>query len=58
MKNTLFNHQIRHQSTPSSADSIYIKQQSATREAYMRLFAGFSAACSSGLKTYTKRVFA
>jgi len=45
MKNTLFNHQIRHQSPPSSADSLYIKQQSATREAYMRLFAAFSAAC-------------
>jgi len=45
MKNTLSNHQIRPQSTPSSADSLYIKQQSATREAYKRLSAGFSAAC-------------
>jgi len=45
MKNTLFKRRIRHQSTPLSADSLYIKQQSATREAYKRLFAGFSAAC-------------
>jgi len=44
MKNTLFNHQIRHQSTPLSADSLYIKQQSAAREAYQRLPTGFSAA--------------
>jgi len=45
MKNTLFKHQIRPQSTPWSANSLYIKQQSDTREAYKRLFAGFSAAC-------------
>jgi len=44
MKNTLFKHPIRHQGTSWSADLLYIKQQSATREAYIRLFAGFSAA--------------
>jgi hypothetical protein len=45
MKNTLFKRQIRHQSTPMSTDSIYIKQQFAVREADQRLLAGFSAAC-------------
>jgi len=45
MKHTLFKHKIRHQGTPWSADSLYIKQQSATREAYQRLLTGFSAAC-------------
>ena len=45
MKNTLCKHQIGHQSTLLSADSLYKKQQSAVREADQRLPTGFSAAC-------------
>jgi hypothetical protein len=44
MKNTLFNHQIRHQSTPWCANSLYIKQQFAVCEADQRLPTCSSAA--------------
>jgi len=45
MKNTLFKRQNPHKGALSSADSLYIKQQSTVREADQRLPTGFSAAC-------------